>query len=351
MKILVVSDAWYPQINGVVRTYEGLIPPLKAMNHEISVIGPMDCGLSLPCPNYPEIRLSLGGIFKHHKLIDQARKNCDPKNFHLHIATEGPLGWIARAYANKHNLIFSSCYHTEFPDYVAKRVWKCLHDPVKSLAIKFIREFHSSAGTMFVATESLRHKLSSLNYHTPFTHLTRGVDHNLFNLGEKTEFRNLKKPIALYVGRVAVEKNLEVFLNSKWHGTKVIVGDGPDKEKLSKEFPDAVFVGKQQGEHLAAHFRSADIFVFPSRTDTFGMVLVEAMASGLPVAAYPVTGPVDIITRAELGYLNDNLETAMQYALNAPSDAETRAHHAKQHYSWQTAAEQFIGGIVRYCIH
>ena len=326
------------------------MPSLTAMGHVMNVIGPADCGFNVPCPQYPEIRLSLGGLFTLTQKIDAARAKCSPSEFHLHIATEGPLGGIARRYAQKHGLIFSSCYHTEFPDYIAKRAPKFLEAFIKTLAIKFIKNFHEAAGTMFTATESLRQKLRGLNYNVPLSHLTRGVDHTQFYLAPKIEFSELPKPIALYVGRVAVEKNLEAFLNAKWHGTKVIVGDGPDRARLSSQYPSVVFTGKKEGATLADHFRSADIFVFPSRTDTFGMVLVEAMACGLPVAAYPVTGPLDIITHPALGTLHEDLSIAMQSALNAPESGEYRAAFAKDHYTWHEAARQFIAGITQYCI-
>lgn len=350
MQILVISDAWHPQINGVVRTYEYMIPALRAAGHTVSVIGPAECGLSMPCPQYEEIRLSIGGLFNLWQKIDHARSQCRTSDFHLHIATEGPLGWIARRYALKNKLKFSSCYHTEFPDYIAKRLPSFLSNTARNLSINIIRKFHSAASTMFVATESLTAKLQALNYQTQISPLTRGADLSQFFSAEKTLFQEFKKPVALYVGRVAVEKNLPAFLEAEWHGTKIIVGAGPDLEHLKNAYPDAVFVGKQTGQALAAHYQSADIFVFPSKTDTFGMVIVEALACGLPVAAYPVTGPVDIITKAELGALNENLSLAMHAALNAAGDKNGRATYAREHYSWQHVAHQFIEGIERYCM-
>lgn len=350
MQILVISDAWHPQINGVVRTYEYMRPELEAVGHTVSVIGPAECGISLPCPKYEEIRLSIGGFFNLWQKIDHARSLCRDTDFHLHIATEGPLGWIARRYALKNNLKFSSCYHTEFPDYIAKRLPSFLSNAARNLAIKIIRHFHSAAGTLFVATESLTEKLQALNYKTHISPLTRGADLAQFFPAEKRLFQDVKTPIALYVGRVAVEKNLPAFLEAEWHGTKIIVGAGPDLESLKSQYPDVVFTGKKTGAELAAHYQSADIFVFPSKTDTFGMVIVEALACGLPVAAYPVTGPVDIITKAELGALNEDLSLAMHAALHAAGDKNGRATYARENYSWQHVAHQFIEGIERYCM-
>ncbi len=349
MQILVISDAWYPQINGVVRTYEGMMPSLQKKGHVLSVIGPADCGLNIPCPQYNEIRLSIGGLFSLASKIDKIRASVPPDQFHLHIATEGPLGWVARRYARRHGLKFSSCYHTEFPDYVAKRVPSFLSSSIKRITEKMIRSFHAEAGTMFVATESLRTRLLNLGYKIPLSPLTRGIDHAVFNTGPKNKYNDFKKPIALYVGRVAVEKNLEAFLSVPWTGQKVIVGDGPDRSYLEKKYSDVLFAGKKQGHDLADHFRSADLFVFPSKTDTFGMVIVEAMACGLPVAAFPVTGPIDIITDSSLGALNDDLSIAMQTAINAPQYAMHRERYAQTHYSWDKVADQFIDGIIRYC--
>lgn len=351
MQILVISDAGHPQINGVVRTYEGLSPALGAHGHQMHIIAPADCGFNIPCPQYPEIRLSIGGLFSLHKKIDSIRETTTPFNLHIHIATEGPLGWAARRYALKHNLKFSTCYHTEFPDYVAKRVPSFFQSLTHKLATKFIRAFHKPSSTIFVATRSLEQKLIDRGYKNNFSPLTRGVDFSRFHPAEETIFNHLKKPIALYVGRVAVEKNLESFLAALWHGSKVIVGDGPDRTILSQTYPDALFTGKKEGDELAHHYQSADIFVFPSKTDTFGMVLTEAMACGLPIAAYPVTGPVDIITNPNLGALNNTLETAMAqaYTLCQNTSSITRYNHAQEHYSWDTAAQQFINGIKQYC--
>ena len=350
MQILVISDAWHPQINGVVRTYEYMMPALVEAGHTMTVIGPEECGISIPCPQYNEIRLSLGGFFNLTQKIDRIRSQTGPANFHLHIATEGPLGWVARRYAIKHNLKFSSCYHTEFPDYIAKRVPNFLSQHIKNLALTLIRNFHKAASAMFVATDSLEEKLRVLSFENAIARLSRGADLAQFSVKNIDIFATLKKPIALYVGRVAVEKNLPAFLDAPWDGAKVIVGTGPDLESLKSKYPAVVFAGKQTGAALAAHYQSADIFVFPSKTDTFGMVIVEALACGLPVAAYPVTGPIDIITNPALGALDNDLSHAMRAALNAPMDKNSRAAHAQTQYSWQRVAEQFIDGINRYCM-
>lgn len=339
MKILIVSDAWHPQLNGVVRTYEYICGELGKMGYEVKVVGPADFPRSMPMPGYDEIRLTL---FPYHHLRRMI-ESFGPEV--LHIATEGPLGLAARKYAIRYGVEFTSCYHTHFPDYAAKRAAKFLpflYEPVRRMGIAFIRNFHKHSTCLFVATQSLEDTLRGWGFSCPMKRLTRGIDYSLYHTGEKTLFAGLPRPVALYVGRVAVEKNLEAFLDMDWRGTKIIVGTGPDMEHLKKSYPGAVFAGKQTGKDLADYYRSADLFVFPSKTDTFGMVLIEAMACGLPIAAYPVTGPVDIVTQPFLGALDDDLAAAAQAALQSPGTAQDRNAHAMAHYSWTTAAHQFL---------
>lgn len=342
LKILIVTDAWHPQVNGVVRTYEYLEKELERMGHDVLVIGPGDFLFSLPMPGYSEIRLVLGASFSLPKKIRDFAPD------YLHIATEGMLGIAARRYALDHNLKFSTCYHTHFPDYVAKRMERRLPfaaDYCRKLAISFLRNFHSPATAMFVATESLKRELESWEFTAPVRTMTRGVDHSTFHPGEKTLFSDLPRPVALYVGRVAVEKNLEAFLDMPWDGSKVIVGTGPDMPMLHEKYPATIFMGPKAGKNLADCYRSADIFVFPSRTDTFGMVLVEAMACGLPVAGYPVTGPIDIITDKRLGCVDDDLETAaLKALLQSEGQADFANAHARANYCWARAAGQFLEG-------
>ena len=338
MKILIVSDAWRPQVNGVVRTYEYLRDELVAMGHDVKVIGPADFPFRVPLPGYPEIKLALFPHFRLRRMINSYAPDM------LHIATEGPLGFAARSYACKHNMDFTTAYHTHFPDYLARRVRQYmpfLESRVKRQAIKTVRNFHAPAAAMMVATQSLEDDLNAWGFKTPKTRMTRGVNPDVFRPGPKTLFRDLPGPVALYVGRVAIEKSLHKFLDMPWDGSKIVVGHGPSMDYFIKRYPDARFTGKKIGQDLVEHYRSADVFVFPSRTDTFGIVLIEALACGLPVAAYNVTGPKDIITDKTLGILHDDLETAAQDALKHGS-ADERFKHVRDHYSWKKAAEQFL---------
>lgn len=339
MKILVISDAWHPQINGVVRTYEYLGEALQNMGHDLHVIGPADFPFTISMPGYAEIKLALMPYNKLKTYIEDYQAD------HIHIATEGPLGWAGRKYCIKNSVEFSTSYHTQFPDYLAKRISKFLpflYNPVYRLAKNFVRKFHAPADILYTATPSLEKQLRDWNFAPPLKRLTRGAVLDLFYPGEQSHFKDLPSPIALYVGRVAIEKNIEDFLSMEWEGSKVVVGDGPSLQELKKQYPETLFTGKQEGKDLAALYRSADIFVFPSKTDTFGIVLIEALASGLPVAAYNVMGPCDIINESFLGALNDNLSLAAKQALNAPKTKEDRAQHVKEYYTWENAAKQFI---------
>ncbi|MCC7305889.1 MAG: glycosyltransferase family 1 protein [Alphaproteobacteria bacterium] len=338
MKFLIVSDAWHPQINGVVRTYEHLVADLEKQGHQVQVVGPGDFSWTLPMPGYTEIRLAFFPQRRLAKIIDRSAAD------YIHIATEGPLGWAARKYCLRRGRKFTTSYHTHFPDYVAQRfAWLApfLHDTAHRLGKIFVRHFHAPSETIMVATPSLEEKLKAWDFRTPMIRLSRGVDTDVFHPGEKNLFKNLKRPVALYVGRVAIEKNIGDFLEMQWPGSKVIVGDGPSLGSLRRRYPAAVFTGRKTGGELADHYRSADVFVFPSRTDTFGIVLLEALACGLPVAAYNVTGPKDIITLPSLGILSDSdLGSAALKALNCGTAAE-RAAHVKAHYTWEAVARQF----------
>lgn len=342
MKVLIVSDAWHPQVNGVVRTYENLSEQLIKMGHEVKVIGPSDFPYSMPMLGYPEIKLAINPYGRLKKMVEAYKPD------RMHVAAEGPLGWAARKYCSRNKIPFSTSYHTHFPDYVAKRLAKhlpFLYDTVHALAKRMIKTFHGYSSAMFVATQSLEDELKSWDFRTPMFRMSRGVSLDQFHPGEKTEFKDIKAPVAIYVGRVAIEKNLEKFLDMDWHGSKVIIGEGPSMAYLEKKYPDAYFIGKKVGEELAAHYRSADLFVFPSRTDTFGIVLIEALASGIPVAAYNVTGPKDIITEDFLGSLDeDNLSVAAQKALKSKA-AKKRAEYVKKTYTWENAAHQFLNAI------
>lgn len=339
MKILIITDAWKPQVNGVVRTYEHLDEEFQAMGHTVQVIGPSDFAWRVPMPGYSEIELALCAGSRLRRLIHHADADT------LHIATEGPLGRAARRYCHRHKIPFTTAYHTQFPAYVSKRVALFLPFMEKlahNYVLGMMRRFHNDAAAIMIATKSLEDELHALGFTAPMHRLTRGVNFDLFTPERKQLFSDHNGPVALYVGRVAIEKNLDAFLGMDWEGTKVVVGDGPDLQALQAKYPKAVFTGRKTGADLAACFQSADLFVFPSRTDTFGMVLTEAMACGLPLAAYPVMGPLDIVTEPMLGALDEDLATAARKALNAPGTRQERADHARHHYTWRLAAEQFI---------
>lgn len=337
LKILIVSDAWEPQINGVVRTYQNIIPHLEAMGHEVKVIGPKSF-LNTAMPGYGEIRLALLPYYRLKGLIKKYKPDA------IHIAVEGPLGWAARRYCMLKSIPFTTSYHTHFPDYTAKRV-PYAKDWAREKGVNFVRRFHAPAASIMVATDSLEKELRGFGFKNMFRRLSRGVDAAVFHPRHDNMYGDLPRPIQLYVGRVAVEKNLEAFLSLKNDGTKVIVGNGPDLESLRKKYPDARFVGAKTGADLAAHYASADVFVFPSLTDTFGIVLIEALACGLPVAAYPVTGPVDIITKDFLGALDNDLQTAIDKALVVGGKTE-RADYAAQNYSWPQVAKDFLQYLI-----
>lgn len=340
MKILIVSDAWYPQINGVVRTYEHLSSTLIEQGHDSHIVGPADFPFRIPMPGYAEIELTLFPYRRLKKTI----AICEPD--HLHIATEGPLGMAAQKIAAELGMTFTTAYHTQFPDYFARRVKKIfpmLEQASREYGINRVRRFHNQASGVFVATPSLQRQLREWDFTAPLIPLTRGVDVERFRPGPKTRFLDLKGPVALYVGRVAIEKSVEDFLGMAWHGSKVVIGHGPSLERCKRDYPDVHFLGKKEGEELAECYRSADLFVFPSRTDTFGMVLIEALASGLPIAAYDAIGPRDIVTEDYLGALDENLAHAAQRAL-ACGTAQQRYDHARTHYTWETATRQFLDG-------
>lgn len=338
MKILVISDAWHPQVNGVVRTYEYLNQALEGSGHQVSVIGPADFTRHIPMPGYAEIELVLFAYKKLSQMIEDYAPDT------IHIATEGPLGWAARKYCLKNNIKFTSSYHSQFPDYVAKRVGKYfpfLYKFCHKQCVHLIKKFHSPSSALLVTTQSMADQLKAWGVTTPIYHFTRGVDTALFHLGEQNLFSNLPRPIALYVGRLAIEKNIEEFLEMEWHGSKVVVGYGPDGDMLKDKYPDAYFAGKKTGEELADHYRSSDVFVFPSYTDTFGIVLIEALACGLPVAAHDVIGPRDVITDTTLGCLHENLSKAANVAIQTNA-AQDRYQYIIQNYTWQRAMKQFL---------
>jgi glycosyltransferase involved in cell wall biosynthesis len=342
MRILCISDAWLPQMNGVVRTYQNLGIELRKMGHDFIVIGPDRFRFTVPAPTYPEIRLAVLAHWTLPAMIEAEQADA------IHIATEGPLGWAARHYCLKKQIPFSTCFHTRFPEYLAKRAAQLLpflFHPVKNAAAFSLRKFHRPAKVTMVSTSSLENELRAEGYQNNFHRFSRGVDKTVFGAGEKTCFSSIKRPIALYVGRIAVEKDIEIFLDAPWPGSKAVIGRGPALENLKQKYPDVIFTGTKQGEDLAAHYRSADVFAFPSRTDTFGVVILEAVASGLPVAAHPVSGPADIITEPFMGALAHDFSEALLAAASTPGSPEQRSRHIIASYTWEKAALQFLNGI------
>ncbi|QMW22845.1 glycosyltransferase family 4 protein [Sandaracinobacteroides saxicola] len=328
-RLLLVSDAWTPQVNGVVRTLTTTVEHLRARGITVETITP-DRFASLPCPTYPEIRLALTPPGAVGRMIRAFAPDA------IHIATEGPLGLSARRWCEANNAAFTTSFHTRFPDYVHAR----FRIP-RSLSWRFLRWFHGRARHVLVATPRLAAELADQGL--PRTRLwSRGVDLSAFRPGlpKPDGWQALPRPILLTVGRVAVEKNIEAFLTADAPGTKVVVGDGPALAGLKARFPNALFTGALSGEPLARAYAGADLFVFPSRTDTFGLVLVEAMASGLPVAAYPVAGPLDVV--GEGGALNEDLSTAIAAALRIPRCA---AIAQGRRFSWDAAVDQFVSAL------
>jgi glycosyltransferase involved in cell wall biosynthesis len=328
MRILVATDAWHPQVNGVVRTYESLADKLTALGAELAFLTPSEFR-TLPCPTYPEIRLALPGYPYVIERLGVMRPDA------VHIATEGPVGWMTRAYCLKRNIAFTTSFHTRFPEYVRSRF-----GVPESWTYAFQRTFHNAGAGMMVATASLAAELEGRGFERILP-WSRGVDTQRFR---PREDRMLGEdgPVLLYVGRVAVEKSIEEFLRLDVPGRKVVVGTGPQLEALSAAYPDVRFMGMRTGEELALCYASADVFVFPSRTDTFGVVLLEAMASGVPVAAYPVTGPVDVVRDGVSGALDQDLGAAVRRALTL--DHGTVRAHALE-FSWESAARLFLANI------
>ncbi len=340
MKIALATDAWAPQVNGVVRTLTTTVGLLRRRGHDVTTITP-DLFRNFPCPSYPEIRLAIGcggAVARRLEALDADA---------VHIATEGPIGWAARRWCLKRGRPFTTSFHTRFPDYVSMRTglpadwfWPVL------------RRFHGPATRIFVATPSLAAELADRGL--PQTHAwSRGVDLELFapDVAPLPAMVGLPRPLQLYVGRVAVEKNIAAFLDSKAAGAKVVVGDGPARADLAARYPNAHFLGALHGRELAAAYAAADVFVFPSHTDTFGLVNIEALASGVPVAAFPTRGPIDIIARdgrgtfgsdKRVGALDDDLDAAIALALSADRDA---CAAEGRRYSWDRCTDQFFSGL------
>jgi glycosyltransferase involved in cell wall biosynthesis len=330
-RILIVTDAWFPQVNGVVRTLATVAAELRVMGHIVEVIGP-DRFRTIPCPTYPDIPLSLLPRRRLVRMIEAFAPEA------LHIATEGPLGMAARSWARRTGFSFTTAFHTRFAEYIRART----KVPVRPI-YAWMRRFHSAGRGMMVATESLQDELIARGFRNILP-WSRGVDLDLFKPEPREEW-HLPRPVFIYVGRVAVEKNIDSFLDLDLPGSKVVVGGGPQLAALRRDYPAVHFTGPRYGEALARSYAGADVFVFPSVTDTFGLVLLEALACGTPIAAFPVTGPKDVLAGANgvVGAVSHDLREAALQALNADR-AACRAH--AERFSWRACAELFLAHLV-----
>jgi glycosyltransferase involved in cell wall biosynthesis len=328
MRLLIATDAWRPQINGVVRSLEYMAAEAPRFGAEVVFLTP-ERFRSIPMPTYPEIRLSLIGPGSLAAILEEIRPT------HVHIATEGPIGLATRLTCARQERAFTTSYHTRFPEYVAART-----KIPKAWTYGALKRFHRVARAMMVSTPSLERELTERGFEN-IMRWTRGVDTALFRPRHE-RILDVAAPVFLYVGRVAVEKNLDAFLSLDLPGTKVVVGDGPSRVALGRRYPEARFLGALTGEDLARVYASSDVFVFPSLTDTFGIVLIEALASGLPIAAFPVTGPLDVIGASGCGVLDADLRVAALAALDLPRD---RCRAYGETFTWHESARQFFSNI------
>lgn len=334
-KILIATDAWLPQVNGVVRTLTRTVIELQTRGHAVEVVHPGDFW-RLPNPVYPEIEL---GVIARQTL---SRRLQVSQPDHVHISTEGLIGRAVRAECLRRGWHFTTAYHTRFPEYL-----RAMIGFPESWGYAILKRFHARSSAMMVATLSLERELIARGFDAPIRRWSRGIEGERFHPRPRDPmhpFARLPRPVLLTVGRVSPEKNLAAFLSLNVVGSKVVVGDGPAWAALAKRFPAAHFLGALHGDALSQAYTQADVFVFPSRTDTFGLVLIEALASGLPVAAYPVTGPIDIVTRSELGALHDDLGEAVRLALRRGDRGACAAEGAT--YTWGRATDQFLENLV-----
>jgi glycosyltransferase involved in cell wall biosynthesis len=337
MRILLATDAWEPQVNGVVRTLARTVAECRAMGHEVEVVSP-DQFKTFPLPTYPEIKLAMGA----YEPMQERFKSFEPEA--IHISTEGPLGLAARRICLEWKLPFTTSYHTKFPEYVSARLPLPL-----SAGYAYMRWFHKPSGRLMVATPTMRDELAKQGFRN-ISPWTRGVDTDVFRPGlEPIVPAELPRPIWLYVGRIAVEKNIEAFLQCDLPGAKVLVGDGPQREELTARYPEARFVGAKMGEELARYYSDADVFVFPSLTDTFGLVILEAMAAGAPVAAFPAPGPIDLIPSSGAGVLAASQTEGLREAcMEALALDRTAVRAFAERFSWRASSEEFVRNLQPY---
>jgi glycosyltransferase involved in cell wall biosynthesis len=333
MRVLVATDAWHPQVNGVVRTLTSLARTAQGFGVDIEFLSP-DGFPTVPVPTYPGLRLALPSRRAIARRIEAAKPDA------IHIATEGPIGHAVRAYCRRRSRPFTTSYTTRFPEYISARV------PIpESWIYAALRRFHSAATVTMVATPSLHNELAERGF-INLGRWTRGVDTDLFR-PDRAIALDLPRPIFVVLGRVAVEKNLDAFLSLDLPGTKMVIGKGPQEDELKRRYAAVKFMGQLENGTLAGHLAAADVFVFPSKTDTFGVVQLEALASGLPIAAFPVTGPKDVVANHPIGVLDEDLRAACLGALKISRDA-CRAFALE--YSWEKSARQFIGHIQKIAI-
>jgi glycosyltransferase involved in cell wall biosynthesis len=330
MKILIASDAWYPQVNGVVHTLDNVKKILEQRGHKISMLTPDKFKLTFPLPGYNEIRL-IANLFSVGTKIWKEKPDA------VHIATEGPIGLATRIYCSNRNIPFTTSYHTKFPEFIHARIPWIKEEWV----YKFMRWFHKPSKTVLVTTDSMKQELKDHKFTAPLTVWTRGADLDLFDPSLRIPTKT--SHTFTYVGRVSIEKTIDDFLDLKEKFPRAsfnVVGDGPDRKRLEEKYPHANFMGILRGPELAEFFASSDVFVFPSKTDTFGIVMIEANACGTPVAAYPVTGPIDYVQNGVNGWLDDDLSEAIKQALNV--DRANCRQFVEDNYSWDNCADIFF---------
>jgi glycosyltransferase involved in cell wall biosynthesis len=329
MRLLIATDAWYPQVNGVVRTLTSLQRAFSGLGEDVTFLTP-EGYRSFPVPTYPGLRLAIPNPRSIARSIEAAAPDA------IHIATEGTIGWAVRGYCRRNALAFTTSYTTRFPEYVSVRTGL-----PESIGYAVMRRFHAAGSGTMVATASLKNELAARGF-TRLLSWSRGVDTDLFQ-PENPALLDLPRPVFMTVGRVAIEKNIEAFLSLDLPGSKVVIGDGPHLRELQARFPQAIFLGEKTGRDLASQIAAADVFVFPSLTDTFGVVQLEALACGVPVAAFPVTGPIDVIADRPIGALDHDLRQACLRALGV--SRQLCRDFALAH-SWENCARQFLGNLV-----
>lgn len=328
MRIVIATDAWAPQVNGVVNTLMATRERLERLGHDVLVLSAANMR-TFSCPTYPEIRLAYRPYRRVAQAIDAFAPDC------IHIATEGPIGLAVRSYCLRQGLRFTTSYHTRFPEYIRARFMLPL-----GLSYRWLRWFHEPASAVMVSTPAVMHDLVQRGF-GKLVLWSRGVDTGCFKPAPRDD-AGIQRPLYLYVGRLAVEKNIEAFLQMGLPGTKWVIGDGPQREVLEQRYPSVRFLGARAHDKLAPYYNCADVLVFPSLTDTFGLVMLEAMACGVPVAAYPVAGPIDVVEQGKTGVLDHDIERACFEALRLPRE-QVRQHALK--YSWETATQQFLHNL------